>query len=316
MPARPSALARRRARYPSLNPTSPLQQDVDTDTPSDDTIMEGLAEEIMGLTVSDEGPDVTSQPSRLWTARQQFQEARLPLERIANTSLTAAIADTFQLVTSPGSSSNPSVPALHMSQLGIPATSNRPAPATSIHHPPTTLHMQTPVPSPLYRPKKQGLGTSTMVEEIPNEEEPPPLAMRSASSPSPPVMQTPLPSSSPIQPLHIPANKTQLPCRLPRRSAAQKAIEDDLRTASQIALDLDRWEETAALKPTTEYYHRLRRQLDQAEKSAKLLNHRDARVQTARNDLLARCSKAGEILVVWRGELRLPDEPRTVDTSE
>ena len=86
--------------------------------------------------------------------------------------------------------------------------------------------------------------------------------------------------------------------------------------ATSIGLDLNSCEEMVIMEPTIDLYHQLRRQLDLAEKSIRLLRDRDVCVQQARNNLLSQHSHLSEVLVAWHGMLDLPDKPRTVDTSE
>ncbi|KAI1789373.1 hypothetical protein LXA43DRAFT_1096413 [Ganoderma leucocontextum] len=119
----------------------------------------------------------------------------------------------------------------------------------------------------------------------------------------------------PFTPIEDVSDKMQLPRRLPRSTAAQKAIENDLHMATGIGLDLKGCEKTAALEPMLDLYHQLHCSLDKADKSIRLLSHWDARVQRVRNDLLAQYTQLRKTLVTWRGILCLLDKPHVVDTS-
>ena len=276
MPARKSAFERRRARFTVQEPHH------------QDAALEGLAEEIMGLTISDRGPDLASQPHKLWTSRQQFQEMQSPLERITSPSLTATFAETLQLAAANATTSHPFDPLY----LPAVATSNN-----------------TPLPGP-----------SALIESHSSSRTcPEPLTVYASTSNSPfletcsPATLVPPQSPSPSTGLDGILSNTQLPRRLPRSTAAQKAIENDLRMATSVSLDLKRCWDIAALEPTLDLYRQLYRKLDVAEKSMKLLNHRDARVEQARNGLLVQHADLCKTLVTWRRKL---DLPREVDTSK
>lgn len=82
MPANTAARARRRSRYISA-PADPLSEDAALFSQDD---ADRLAQQVMAMTISDEGPDVDTQPSKLWTSRGQFQGARPALQPSVDTS--------------------------------------------------------------------------------------------------------------------------------------------------------------------------------------------------------------------------------------
>ena len=87
MPARPSARAHRLARY------APPDEDPDD-------VANTLARQVLALTIADDGPDVESQPSKLWTPRGEFQRTRPSLERSSDGLLSSAFGDILQRATS------------------------------------------------------------------------------------------------------------------------------------------------------------------------------------------------------------------------
>ena len=303
MPARPSALARRRARYPTLG-VSPVQ----------DATPERLAEELLGLTICDNEREMT-QPNRLWTSRQQFQEALPLLERAEGASINTAIVETFHSVTTidDAPSSNPglSFTAATPGQLAI----------SSEYSP---LDKRTLPPSPSGQRAKQRSPTSTTVEDSP-EDNRTQSSTGYAPPPCPSVpMQPPLSIRYPVQPQDIPQRSTmgdipdgtQLPRRFPRRTAAEKGLQDDLKMAAGIGSDLNDLEKVAAMEPTLELYYHLRERLDEVKKSIGLLRCRDPRIQQSRDHLHNRHGVLCKTLTTWSEVIDLPDTPRDVNTSK
>ena len=182
MPARPSALARRRARYSSLV-KGPHSQD-------DAAALESLAEEIEGLTISDNGQETTAQSSRLWTSRQQFQETRPLLERVSTASLNTAIVETFQCVST--SNLSPSLAVATSGQLASLSAS-----CSNSSTPP--LHTRPP-PSSLSGPPDGQRSYATTIEDFPDDNQPRPAARHSPSSRPYILTQAPPPSiAQPVQ---------------------------------------------------------------------------------------------------------------------
>ena len=287
MPARPSALARRRARYATLA------------TPQDAT-PERLAEEIVGLTISDDGLGVSQQSNRLWTSRQQFQESRPLLERVGAASLNESLAATLQSLTAVSSTSSFSPARMPAPPPSLPRLDEqRPTLSTTVED-----YLKDDIP--------QLVTTSSSSLPILTQ---PPSSEWESFPPSTSAQQQPTrtPQSSIIY--DIPDEK-QLPRRFPRRTAAQKAIQDDLQMAAGIGSDLDDLEKTIAQKPTAELYDQLRGQLDEARKSIGLLTRQDPRVQESGECLHARCDRICETLTTWAAVIGLPDAPRVVDTSK
>ena len=230
MPERASTRARRQARYPTQEP---------------DDAADRLAEQVLAMTIADEGPDLNSQPNRLWTPRAQFQRTR-PLPEPASNGAISTIMDTFQ---------------------------------------------QTSATMPLAAPP-QVPSTSTA----------------SASGISPSLSRPPLPS----QPSELVEER---PARRARRTAAQKAVEDQLRSAELIHEDLHLCEEMTKRQPTLQLYYELRQGIRNIATAIGLLNRRDECVQTKRAELLARCTQLRQVLAAWSQVVCLPTEPLDVDTS-
>ncbi|PIL30484.1 hypothetical protein GSI_07183 [Ganoderma sinense ZZ0214-1] len=312
MPARPSALARRRARYTTLVEAPPPQ----------DAMLEGLAEEILGLTISDSngGQEITAQSSsRLWTSRQQYQDSRPPLERVSSTAINAAIVETFQSVTTADTpSSTQRLPSAIV-------TSSQPAGSSASPSEPS-IHPETGIsPSSLSDLRDvRRLPISTTIEDFTGED--PLLIPGYGSSSGSSVAGQTFPSISHpvhVQPQRTPQswaicdvpNESQVPRRFPRRTAAEKAIQDDLNAAAGIDSDLDDLQKLATLEPTLERYYQLRARLDEAGKGTELLRHQDPRVQQSRDQLHARHAHIHETLTVWADVVGLPDMPRVVNTS-
>ena len=311
MPARPSALARRRARF------------IIEDPGPQDAILRNLSEEIMGLTISDEGPEAASQLSKLWVSREEFQDTRPLLERVPTSSLNNAIGETLQLSTASVLPSNTSIPSFNT--VSQPAASTALFSGQSISPPPTPSIAGPHWPSipPPGQPSIPPLPGISFPPPQAGEPSTPPLH---TSSNSPILRQIPVSSilcgverrqpqtfSMPIQGV---SHTSELPTRLPRRTAAQKVIEGHLQAAISIGLDLDGCEEMTSQEPTLDLYYQLRRLLCNAEKSIQLLSHRDAAVQQAHDDLLSRHMHISKTLVTWQELVCVPDEPRIVDTSK
>lgn len=199
MPARADASARRRARYPI-----PAESD---------DVADRLAQQVLAMTIADEGPDVNSQASRLWMPRAQFQMARPSLEPASNTTISSAIMDTFRRT----SAAMPPPAA----QRSVPPTLH-PIPST-----PTTTASSKTIPGP----------------------------------PSPPRFR--------------PCEEQECPSRRPRRTAAQKAIEDQLKAAALVHEDLRLCEEKTRQQPTLQLYYELRHDITNITTSIELLNRRD-----------------------------------------
>ena len=294
MPARKSAQEQRRARI-FMQESAPQ-----------DATLEGLAEEIIGLTISDGGSDTTSRMSKLWTSRQQFQEMRPPPERITSASLNAAIAETFRLATTSATTSSPSFSS-------PPVTSD-----VQFSRPSTPPPVQAPSSRIVPRPECQRSQLSTTLGIVRDEVQPQLATIRSVPPSNPSLSVETLTHRHQLlpSPSESVSNGVPTPPRFPRSTAMQRAVEKDLRMATSIGLDLNSCEEMVIMEPTIDLYHQLRRQLDLAEKSIRLLRDRDVCVQQARNNLLSQHSHLSEVLVAWHGMLDLPDKPRTVDTSE
>ncbi|PIL30343.1 hypothetical protein GSI_07528 [Ganoderma sinense ZZ0214-1] len=243
MPERASTRARRQARYV-------------TQEPEPDDVDDRLAQQVLAMTIADEGPDPNSQPNRLWMPRARFQRTRPLPEPASNAAISSVIMDTFQ-----GMSETMSLPA------APPVPSTSPMASTSRISTRPTL--------------------SSSGEHV------------SLSSP-------PLPSRPPEE---------ERPTRRARRTAAQKAIEDQLKAAALIHEDLRLCEEMSKRQPTLQLYYELRHGIRNIATAIDLLNRRDERVQTKRTELLARCTQLRQALAGWSQVVCLPTEAREVDTS-
>ena len=105
------------------------------------------------------------------------------------------------------------------------------------------------------------------------------------------------------------------PARRPHRTAAQKAIEDQMKTAALIKEDLRLCEEMTKQQPTLQLYYELRDGIRNIARAIELLNRRDEWVQTKRAELLARCTPLQQALAGWSQVVCVPTEPREADTS-
>lgn len=161
---------------------------------------------------------------------------------------------------------------------------------------------------------------STTLQDLTDED--PHVATGYASSSSPSVLVQSPPSICPIQRGRTPSDTSgvtdemRVPRRFPRRTAAEKAIQDDLIMVAGIGSDLDNLDKIAALEPTLELYYQLRAGLDAVGKATRLLRRQDPRVQKSRDELHARHALVHKTLTAWASVVGLPDTPRVVDTSK
>ena len=107
MPAQADAHAYQQAQYPI--PAEP------------DNVADYLVEQVLAITIADEGPDVALQPSRLWTPQMQFQMMRPPLKLTSNATILSAIVDTFQRTSATVPPPTPN-PIQSILQPGLPAS--------------------------------------------------------------------------------------------------------------------------------------------------------------------------------------------------
>lgn len=241
MPEQASTRACRQARYPTQEP---------------DDVADRLAQQVLAMTIADEGPDLNSQPSRLWMPRAQFQRARPLPETASSAVVSSAIMDTFQ----------------RTSATMSPPAALDPAPSTTAS-------------------SISANGTRPMLRS--------PGENKSLSSPPPPPSQL----------------TEERPARRPHRTAAQKAIEDQMKTAALIKEDLRLCEEMTKQQPTLQLYYELRDGIRNIARAIELLNRRDEWVQTKRAELLARCTPLQQALAGWSQVVCVPTEPREADTS-
>ena len=66
--------------------------------PSDEgpnNLANDLVQHIMALTIANKGPNMESQPSKLWTLQGEFQRTKLILEKSSDGLLSSALGDIF-----------------------------------------------------------------------------------------------------------------------------------------------------------------------------------------------------------------------------